>query len=40
MTEKTLRMRMVMIRVFVIGGMREDIKKIGIEKVIIWETLR
>ena len=33
-------MRMVMIRVLVTGGMGGDIEKIGIEKIIIWKTLR
>ena len=39
MTEETLKMRMVMIRVLVTGGMGGDIE-IGIGKIIIWETLR
>ena len=38
--EETLKMRMVMIWVLAIGGMGEDIEKIGIRKIIIWETLR
>ena len=40
MTEETFRMRMVMIRLLVTGGMGGDIEKIGIGKIIIWETLR
>ena len=40
MTEEILRMRMLMIRFLVIGGMGGDIEKIGLEKIIIWETLR
>ena len=39
MTEDILRIRMVLIRLFVIGGIGEDIEKIGIGKIIIWETL-
>ena len=38
--EGDLRMRMVRIRLLVIGGMGGDIEKIGIGKIIIWETLR
>ena len=33
-------MRMVMIRLLVTAGMGGDIEKIGIRKIIIWETLR
>ena len=40
MTGETLKTRMVMIRVLVTGGMGGDIEKIGIGKIIIWETLR
>ena len=40
MTEETLKTRMVMIQVLVKGGMGGDIEKIGIVKIIIWETLR
>ena len=35
MTEEILRMRMVMIRLLVIGGMGGDIENLGIEKIII-----
>ena len=40
MMKEILRMRMVMIRLLVTGGMGGDIEKIGIGKIIIWETLR
>ena len=40
MTKETLKTRMVMIRVLVIGGMGGDIENIGIGKIIIWETFR
>ena len=40
MTEEILRMRMVMIRLLVTEGTGGDIEKIGIGKIIIWETLR
>ena len=40
MTEETLKMRMVMIWLLVTGGMGGDIEKLGIGKIIIWETLR
>ena len=35
MTEETLKIRMVMIRVLVTGGMGGDIEKLGIGKIII-----
>ena len=40
MMEEVLRVRLIMIRLLVIGGMRGDLVKLGIRKVIIWETLR
>ena len=33
-------MRMIMIRLLVIGGTGGGIEKLGIGKIIIWETLR
>ena len=35
-----LMMRLIMIRLLVTGGMGGDLEKLGIGKVIIWETLR
>ena len=35
MTGMVLRMRMIMIRLLVIGGMGGDIEKLGIRKIII-----
>ena len=40
MMEEFLRVRMIMIRLLVTGGMRVDIEKLRIGKIIIWETLR
>ena len=35
-----LRMRLIKIWLLVTGGMGRDLDKLGIGKVIIWETLR
>ena len=40
MTEKVLRGRLIMTRLLVTGGMGGDLEKLGVGKVIIWETLR
>ena len=34
------RMRLIVIRLLVVGGMGEDLEKLGIEKMIIWVALR
>ena len=34
-----LRMRLIMIRLLVIGSMGEDLEKLGIGKIIIWVEL-
>ena len=40
MTEEVLRVRLIMIQLLVTKGMRGDLEKLGIGKVILWETLR
>ena len=40
MKEEVLRVKLIMIWLMGIGGMRGDLEKLGIGKVIIWETLR
>ena len=35
-----LRIRMIMIRLLVIGGMGEDLERLGTMKIIIWVVLR
>ena len=40
MTEEVSRMRLIMIRLLVIGGMGGDVEKLGIGKIIIWVVLR